>query len=212
MSLSVIGSGFGRTGTTSLKLALEELGFSPCHHMSEVTHDTGQAAMWREIAAGHAPDWDKVFEGYAACVDWPAAKFWRELAEHYPGAKFIHSVRPADAWFDSVHATIYPRMHWWRDAPSGPMRDAMQAAWELIAERTFDGRLDDRDHAVAVFRAHTEEVRRTIAPERLLVYEVGVGWEPLCAFLDVPVPSTPYPRSNTTAEFQARVAAREAEG
>jgi len=210
MSLKVVGSGFGRTGTLSLKLALEELGFGPCHHMSELSQNPDQLPYWRQAAVGHLPDWNEVFAGYASCVDWPAARFWREIADHYPDAKVLHSVRPAETWFGSVQATIYPRMCGWPDAPAGRRRDNMEMARRLIVEQTFGGRLDDRDHALAVFRAHTDEVRRTIAPQRLLVFDVAEGWEPLCRFLDVPVPATDFPRSNTTAEYQARMAAMKA--
>jgi Sulfotransferase domain len=207
MSLKVVGSGFGRTGTHSLKLALEELGFGPCHHMIEVIENPDQLPFWRQAAAGHLPDWDEVFAGYASCVDWPAARFWREIAAHYPGAKVLHSIRPQDKWFESIHATIYPGLSGWPDAPAGRRRDHMEMAWRIIADQTFGRRLDDRDHALSVYREHTEEVRRTIAPDRLLVFDVAEGWEPLCRFLGVPVPASDFPRSNTTAEFQARMAA-----
>jgi Sulfotransferase domain len=93
MALRVIGAGFGRTGTHSLKLALEQLGFAPCHHMYEVRAHPEQLAFWQAAARGELPDWDEVFAGFAAQVDWPGARFWRELAEHFPHAKVILSVR-----------------------------------------------------------------------------------------------------------------------
>ncbi|MBU2533671.1 MAG: sulfotransferase family protein [Alphaproteobacteria bacterium] len=205
MGLKVIGSGFGRTGTNSLKLALEQLGFGPCHHMFEVAGNPGQLPFWQAAARGEIPNWDEVFADYNSSVDWPSAKFWRELADHYPEAKIVHSVRPSDKWFESVHNTIYPSMMARNERPS-PARERGEMAYELIIQQTFDGRMDDRDHAIAVYEAHTREVLDTIPPERLLVYNVGEGWEPLCRFLGVPVPKTPYPHTNTTSMFQERLA------
>ncbi len=204
MTLKVVGAGFGRTGTYSLKLALEQLGLGPCHHMFEVRENPDQLSYWQAAARGETPDWDAVFAGYAACVDWPAARFWREIAAHYGDAKVVLSVRPAEAWIESIHATIYPVMRDWAKLEPGPVRDTRAMANEIIVEQTFGGRLDDRDHAMAVFRAHTQEVQRAIAPERLLTYEAAQGWRPLCRFLGVPVPDAPFPRRNTTEEFKKR--------
>jgi hypothetical protein len=208
MALRVIGAGFGRTGTNSLKLALERLGFAPCHHMFEVRENPEQFAFWDAAARGELPDWDEVFAGYAAQVDWPGARFWRELAAHFPDAKVILSVRPADEWFDSFRATIGPflREPSVHDDPGRRTRAAM--AHELIGRQIFDGRLDDRAHATRVFREHIAEVQRTIAPERLLTHQVSEGWQPLCRFLGVPVPDTPFPHTNSTEAFRARFAAR----
>jgi len=205
MPLEVIGSGFGRTGTNSLKLALEQLGFGPCHHMFEVANDAEQLPYWQAAARGEPLDWDEVFTNYHSSVDWPSAKFWRELAEHFPQAKVVHSVRPPEKWFESVHNTIYPSMQSWRSRPEGARLDRGRMAYELIAEQTFYGRLEDREYALEVFNAHTAEVTRTIAPDRLLVFDVAEGWGPLCRHLDVPAPDTPFPRVNSTAEFTARV-------
>jgi hypothetical protein len=198
MALEIVGAALGRTGTNSLKLALEQLGFGPCHHMFEVRDHPEQLPYWQAAARGELPDWDEVFANYRACVDWPSARFWREIAAHYPDAKVLLTRRDPDKWFDSVHATIYPVVESWRTCEPGRFRDTMEMAWQIVVEQTFGGRLDDRDHAIAVFRAYEEEVRRTIAPERLLAYEVSQGWAPLCAFLEVPVPDTPFPRTITS--------------
>ena len=209
MVLQVIGAGFGRTGTNSLKLALEQLGFAPCHHMFEVRDNPEQFPFWEAAARGELPDWDQVFANYAAQVDWPGARFWRELAEHFPAAKVILSVRPAEAWFDSFQATIAPFLR----APSvheDPERQARaRMVHELIGRQIFGGRVDDRAHAISVFRDHNAEVQRTIAPERLLTYQVSEGWQPLCKFLGVPVPDTPFPHTNSTEAFRARFSAGE---
>ena len=204
MALEIVGAALGRTGTNSLKLALEHLDFGPCHHMFEVRDHPEQLPYWQAAARGELPDWDEVFANYRACVDWPSARFWREIAAHYPDAKVLLTRRDPDQWFDSVHATIYPVIMSGEEREPGRFRDTMEMAAEIIIKQTFGGRLDDRDHAIAVFRAYEEEVRRTIAPERLLAYDVSQGWEPLCAFLEVPVPDTPFPRTNTSKEFREK--------
>ena len=208
MALKVVGTGFGRTGTNSLKLALEQLGFGPCYHMFELRDHPERLPYWQAAARGEMPDWDKVFEGYAACVDWPAARFWREIAAHYPDAKVLHSVRPPESWIKSVHETIWPSLRDRNLQAPGPRRERQNMTWEIVVEQTFDGRLGDVEHAMAVFRTHTEEVKREIPADRLLVYDVAEGWAPLCRFLGVAVPDTPFPFTNSTTEFQNRVRSR----
>jgi len=203
MALKVIGAGFGRTGTLSLKLALEQLGFGPCYHMMEVFKNPEAPSWWIDAADGH-PNWPKIFDGYSATVDWPNATFYRELASYYPDAKVILTERDAEAWFNSTQATIFER-----DFTAGDtVFDTM--ATKVIG-RLFDNRMHDRDHVTSVFKAHNARVREVIAPERLLVYEVAQGWEPLCAFLGVSVPDTPMPKVNSTEDFRAMVAARSAD-
>lgn len=205
MTLEVIGSGFGRTGTKSLKLALEALGFGPCHHMAEVRNNRTQIDLWLQAARGETVDWDRVFAGYRACVDWPAARFWRELCSRYPAARVIHTVRDVDQWVESMHQTIYPRLRDSKHLDTPEERDRLVMSYELIMKQTFQDRLGDREYAADVFRAHTREVCDAIPAERLLVYDVRQGWEPLCEFLGVPVPQTPFPRVNSTAEYQGKV-------
>ena len=207
MPLKVMGAGLGRTGTLSLKIALEQLGFGRCHHMREVRETPGQLAYWQAAASGHLPDWGAVFEAFGCTVDWPSARYWREIAARYPEAKVVLSVRPEQSWLRSMQATIAPLLRSYRTLPPGIFRDTMEMAQAIIAAQTFGGRLDDPEHMLAIYRAHNEEVRRTIAPDRLLVFDVAEGWAPLCAFLEVPVPDTPFPRANSTQEFQERVAA-----
>jgi hypothetical protein len=200
MALKVVGSGLGRTGTKSLQSALNILGIGPCHHMVEVFAHPQSAHLWIEAAAG-CPDWDAIFAGYNSTVDYPGAHYWRQLAAYYPQAKVLHSVRDPDSWFESTQATIF--------APNGPMSRPGPMT-EFFASFTADFRDNLHDRAVMTdyFRRHTDEVKRTIPPERLLVYEVGQGWEPLCRFLQVPVPATPYPRENSRDAFIARVEGR----
>lgn len=208
MALSVIGAGFGRTGTLSLKGALEQIGFGPCYHMLEVMKIKSASGDWYQAACGDDMDWDAVFEGYNATVDWPSCTFYRELADTYPEAKVILTVRDPKRWYESAINTIFTSMQ--LDMPGAPpsIQAQMKMARKLIAENTFGGDLGDEGNAIAVFNAHIEDVKSTIPAERLLVYEVAEGWEPLCAFLDVPVPDTPFPKVNTTEDFRAMIAAR----
>lgn len=202
MTLQVIGPGFGRTGTFSLKSALEQLGFGPCHHMDEVFSHPEQVPHWEAIAAGRTVDWNRVFEGYRAQVDWPGAHVWRQLVDAFPEAKVLLSVRPEESWWKSYSQTIAKFFSSSKDLPLPPHIAAMaEAARELIVRQTFDGRDGDKEHALAAFRKRIADVRAAVPSERLLVFDVAQGWEPLCAFLGVPVPDTPFPRTNSTAEF-----------
>lgn len=210
MALSIVGAGFGRTGTNSLRLALEQLGFGPCHHMFEVRDNPDQLPGWEAASRGEAVDWDVIFQGYRAQVDWPGAAYWRQLSNHYPDAKVILSLRDPDAWFDSVQATIGPVMTTMRGHhDSAHMNAIAEMCHRFIVEDIFDGRLEDRDHAISVFNAHAAEVQASIPAERLLVYETGTGWGPLCEFLGTPVPDEPYPSTNSTKQFlEGRAAGR----
>lgn len=201
MALNIIGSGLGRTGTKSLQTALNMLGLGPCHHMVEVFAHPESVPLW--IAAGEGrPDWEAIFDGYNAMVDYPGAAYWRELAAYYPDAKVLHTTRDPDQWFTSTQATIFrPGSHIEQDGPMKPFFESFT--------RAFGEHIHDRDWMTDYFRRHDEAVRREIPAERLLVYQAGQGWAPLCAFLGVPVPAEPYPSENNTAEFQARVAARD---
>jgi hypothetical protein len=201
MSLAIIGSGFGRTGTASLKRALEILGFGPCHHMEEVLAHPEQVPYWQAAIAGEPVEWDKVFSGYRSQVDWPGAHVWRRLAFAYPEAKVIHSVRPEDAWWTSFSATIGKVISMHEDLPVPPHVKAMGAAMKTAIEQTFGCPLTDRAGALAAFRRRTEEVRAAIPRERLLVFDVSQGWQPLCTFLGVSVPDRAFPHMNSTQEF-----------
>lgn len=205
MPLSIIGAGFGRTGTMSLKLALDQLGFGPCYHMIEVFKNPKAPDYWEAAADGKPVDWEEVFAGYGSTVDWPGATFYKQLADAYPDAKVILTVRDAEAWFASTQATIFS-LH---------IRDDTEDPWQRMVLKVigdlFDRQMTDKAKLIAVYKQHNEDVRRTIAPERLLVYDVAQGWEPLCRFLGVEVPSEPMPKVNSTDEFRRNLAAKLAE-
>lgn len=214
--MEVIGVGFGRTGTLSLKIALERLGFSPCYHMSEIQRQPWRIRDWLAVARGEDQDWDRVFTGYQSTVDWPAATFWRELVDAYPEAPVILTVRDPDAWYASAEQTVYQQavrlQTLGQEGPRGSslmeatlshaqLTEFHQMIQETIWQPVFDGRFTDRDYALTVYHRHIRDVRNHIAAGRLLVYDVRDGWAPLCAFLGVPIPETPFPRANDRAAF-----------
>lgn len=215
--MRVVGAGFGRTGTLSLKTALERLGFGPCHHMLEVLERPAQIRRWLAVeedrAQGRPVDWDDLLKGYDSCVDWPSAAYWRELAGHYPEAKVVLTVRDPERWLASVNATIFrrhlrgetfpDRAMSWVSSLLGTDFAAFARMTDLTVERrVFGGRMDSAEHLLETFRAHVEEVTAEIPPHRLLRFEVRQGWEPLCGFLGVPVPAEPFPKVNDTAAFE----------
>lgn len=206
MTLQVIGVGVGRTGTYSLKLAINELGLGPCHHMEEVLHNMPvQVPLWVAAVNGQ-PDWPAIYSGYDSAVDWPTAGFFRELNAAYPSAKFVLTHRNPDNWAASFSETIYKLLAGKAEAPE-EMRAWLDMAEAVIAKTGFPGGLDVAD-LKAAFIAHNEAVQAEIPADRLLVYQVKEGWEPLCRFLDKPLPDGPFPRSNDRSEFWDRVSGK----
>jgi hypothetical protein len=207
MTIKVIGAGFGRTGTLSLKAALEKLGFDKCYHMLEVGQNEGHVDAWRALARGETVDWDVLFEGYQASVDWPSCNYWEAQLAHFPEAKVILSQRDPQRWYDSVMNTIYPSSLAARAADDPAIRAHMEMAFEVIWDGVFDGRMDDKEHVIDVYLAHNQRVIDSVPADRLLVFEAGNGWGPLCEFVGCPIPDDAYPNTNSTAEFQERVRA-----
>src|SRR5579871_1706046 len=200
MTLKVVGTGLGRTGTKSMQTALGMLGVGPCHHMVEVFKNPASMQLWVDAAEGR-PNWEAIFDGYQSVVDYPGAAHWRALVDYYPDAKVLHTVRDPDQWFDSTQATIFaPR------SPAVEMQGPPAAFFNSIMGPMRE-HIADRAFMTDYFRRHTEEVKAKVAPERLLIYEVGEGWDRRCAFLGVPVPAEPYPSENSRAEFIGRVQA-----
>jgi hypothetical protein len=199
MSLKVIGVGVGRTGTYSLKLAITQLGFGPCHHMEEVAKNLPvQLPLWQAALRGQT-DWAAIYDGFESAVDWPTARFFRELNAAYPEAKFILGHRDARTWAESFGATIYKLISEADQAPEH-LREWLAMVSEVIRQTGIPmGR--DLDGLEAAFTAHISAVKAEIPAERLLVYEVKEGWEPLCSFLGVAEPDGPFPRTNNRSEF-----------
>jgi len=215
--VKVIGAGFGRTGTSSLKAALETLGFGSAYHMTEVFTHPEHVGFWEAARRGERVDWEGFFSGYGVAVDWPACAFYAELMEAFPEAAVILTVRDPERWYDSTLSTIYGIRK--VSAGPAPVRQAFafaglfapgvtgiaRLADEIVWRDTFDGRFEDRRHAIETFGRHNEEVRRQVPPERLLVYDVKEGWGPLCDFLGVETPDRPFPHLNDTREMRRRL-------
>ena len=202
MGLQVVGAGLGRTGTMSLKLALEQLLGGRCYHMFETHERPEDGDVWLAAGRGEMPDWNEFFADYVATVDWPSCDFWREQSDANPDALVLLSVREsADAWWTSANATIFQSLQR-TPGPGDP------PFWQAEFFRDRIPTFRDEDAAKAYYEAHNANVRATARPDRLLEYVAGSGWDPLCSALGLPVPDVPYPHTNTTDEFRERMAGR----
>jgi len=215
MAIKVIGAGVGRTGTESLKKALEQLGFGKCYHMFELMKDGSRLTHWLDLMDGKKPDYEALFRDYQSCVDFPAAIYYREFMQQYPDAKVILTVRDADKWFDSASKTIFKpippvvmlpiRFAGLFSSKARSFPKGYEYAKEIVHRRFFKNRITDREFCKKIFNEWNEEVKRTVSPDKLLVFEVKHGWAPLCKFLNVPVPDSPFPKSNDSNNFQKNV-------
>lgn len=201
MALEIISPGFGRTGTSSLKTALEHLGLGPAHHMFEVRDNPSQVPYWQALARGEQPGWDNVFRGYKSQVDWPGARYWRELAAHYPEAKVILTVRDPDEWHMSVEATILKLLAARGHIDDPHLSGLVDMAYETVDIAEFGGRLADRDYAISVFNQRIADVQAAFPSSRLLTFDVREGWEPLCKFLGCDIPAISFPHLNSSKQF-----------
>ena len=201
MSLAIIGAGFGRTGTMSLKFALEQLGFGPCYHMIEYMARPEHGPLWQAAINGEGEFFDRIYSEFPATVDWPSVTYWRELVARYPAAKVILTARDADAWWKSFSNTIYLGLQA-RQAGEISSADHEALAMHVVITETFGDDLS-RENVLRVYDKHNATVREMVPAQRLLEYDVSEGWEPLCRFLGVDIPDTPFPRTNSTEEFRA---------
>ena len=201
MALEIIGARFGRTGTMSLKHALQQLGY-PCYHMVECfPKGPPHWKLWEAVGRSQ-PDWDALFEGFTATVDFPACTSYKALADHYPDAKVVLTVRDPEKWFVSTQNTIFGE-EWIKFLPTSEAGAYMKAT----IDDYFDGRMHDREHLIRRFNEHVADVRANIPAERLLVFEVADGWQPLCEFLGLPVPENAFPNVNDTEAVQGLIKA-----
>jgi len=212
--MKVIGAGLPRTGTLSQKVALEMLGFGPCYHMVNVLTDLPLAERWAE-ALDEPADWDTIFGEHESTVDWPGSFFTRELAEAYPEAKVVLSIRDPEAWEKSMLDTIWDVLYGHSlmahiskareqiDPDWRAYMDLMRRMW--AAQGVFSGaELQPGQLAEAISR-YQEQVQRNIPEDQLLVWNVQDGWEPLCRFLEVDVPQAQFPRLNDSKMFVDRI-------
>jgi hypothetical protein len=204
MSLRVVGAGCGRTGTASLKLALERLLGAPCYHMIDVFQHPEHVPLWHGAMLGEEPDWNALFSGYVAAVDWPASACWPELMHAFPDALVLLSVRDSQAWWASASETIFVGLDSNPIAPPG----WIEMVRAMIQSR-FGADITDRDVCIAAFNAHNAQVRATVPPYRLLVWQAGDGWAPICNALGLDIPYEPFPCTNTREDWRAHRIARE---
>jgi len=203
MQLKVVGAGLGRTGTASLKNALEQLTGGACYHMAEVQPES--VPVWHAATRDEPVDWEALTSGYSATVDWPAAAFWPELAAANPSAIVLLSTRATpEQWWASMERTIVPVLNA-EVPPDDGTRKAHRAMVREVFARRFTPDWRDPEAAMAAYTRHNERVRSEASAERLVEWQPGDGWEPICAALRVAVPSDPFPHENSTAEFRARM-------
>jgi Sulfotransferase domain len=211
----LIGAGLPRTGTLSQKVALEMLGLSPCYHMVNVLGNLDETPVWRRALEGEQP-WDQIFDGFEATVDWPGSYFYKELTEAYPDAKVLLSVRDPEGWVRSMRETIWGLFYddvLIRDLSTARCR--VDPKWRAYIDLMIEmwqrsGLIDDAENTtsesmMAALERFDEEVKATVPSDRLLVWSVGDGWEPLCEFLELPVPDTPFPHLNDSKVFSDRI-------
>ena len=199
MTLRVVGAGLGRTGTHSLKLALEQLLGGPCRHMIEVLgNPEGQVPGWTDAIEGRPVDWDALLDGYRSIVDWPGGSFWRELLAANPDALVLLSVRDPDDWYRSASNTIFLAIN-----HLSVETDAWMSEVRKMMRDRFSDDFDNKDAMIDAFNRHNAAVRKEAPPAQLLEWTPTDGWEPICERLGVPVPSEPFPVTNTTDEFRA---------
>jgi len=205
VALQVVGAWLGRTGTNSLKLALEQLLDGPCYHMFELLAHQERLPDWERAVAGGEMDWDELFGGYRATVDWPGCAFWPELRSANPDALVLLSLRESpQAWWESMERTIIPIL-------SGPPvpGDPDGGRGQAMIREMFRTRLTpdwaDRDSAIAAYERHADAVRSQVPAAQLVEWRTGEGWEPICAKLGLPVPPTPFPHENSSGDFADNV-------
>lgn len=202
--LRVVGAGLGRTGTNSLKVALEYLLGGPCYHMFELLEHREQLPGWLAAVQGEGVDWRKLLDGYLATVDWPACAYWRQFAAAYPDAVVLLSSRDAASWWESMNATIIPVLDW--EGPDGdPDFERGQRMIKDLISSTLTPDWRDRDALIEAFERHNANVRAEIAPGRLVEWQPGEGWEPICAGLGIVVPDAPFPHENASGDFTANL-------
>lgn len=193
MNLRIIGAGLGRTGTTSLKSALEFLLNAPCYHMATLFQRPEDVAFWLAAARGNQPDWSELLTGFSAITDWPGAAFYQDMMHAFPEAKVLLSHREPTAWLKSCRSTIFPKIM----ETKGEWGDMIRA----VIHGSFCVDMDNDRACLDAYARHAEQVRQTVPAERLIQWTPDDGWAPICSALDLPVPDQPFPHLNTTETF-----------
>ena len=204
MGLEVLGAGFGRTGTHSLQLALNTLGFGPCYHMFKVAKNPGHNEIWLEAMAGKTVDWKELFKAYHSAVDWPAANFVPQLLDVFPDVKIILTIRDPEDWYQSISKTVFPALEIEEKLQSILKSSQQNMVSQLILNSVFSGKYKDKEYVLEVYNEHLKKVEEWVPAGSLLKYKITEGWQPLCGFLGTPVPDQPFPSSNDRQSFQSR--------
>ncbi|MGB0522590.1 MAG: sulfotransferase family protein [Flammeovirgaceae bacterium] len=217
MPVKVIGAGLGRTGTMSLKLALEYLGYGPCFHMVELLQEPQRLSYLKTLHKTGKTNWSEFFSGFNSTVDYPTCLYYDQLLQENPAAKVILTERDPEKWYESVYQTIY------RGKPKG-FKDITRLVKNLIFSKDmrkvapvfmhndtliwngqFKGKFEDKQAAIEIYLQHNEQVKKTVPAEQLLVFQVTEGWQPLCTFLGEPTPDIPFPRSHQRETFNKKM-------
>lgn len=198
--MRVVGAGLGRTGTNSLKVALEHLLGKPCYHMFEVLNRPDDVARWQAAIDGAPPDWGEFFDGWGAVVDWPASAFYDQLAEAFPESLVLLSTRSTESWFRSADTTIFAAQRERLDSTNATSRMVRS-----LMEKTFVPATSDKATMTAAFEQHNDRVRASIPADRLLEWQPGDGWAPICDRLGLAIPDEPFPHVNSSDDFQRRL-------
>ena len=212
MALKVIGAGFGRTGTKSLQCALEKLGFANCYHMEALFRNPSDVTHWENAYLEKETDWNSLFENYQSAVDFPSSMYYKELADFYPDSKIILTIRDPEKWYKSAYSTIFS----FDPGPKIKLKMLFSMLFSSKARnlfkviklndkslwgKYFEGKFEDKNYTIQKFKDHIEEVKNSIPKERLLIFQPSDGWNPLCKFLEVEIPSDPFPNSNKRENF-----------
>lgn len=211
-TMKIIGAGYGRTGTKSLQIALEKLGYGNCYHMEKLLRNPADVILWRNAYEEKEVDWNALFQKYQAIVDFPGSIYYKELVDFYPESKVILTVRDPEKWYDSVDATIFSfdpgpllKLKMLLKMPfSATARNLFQVIQlndKIIWKKYFQGKFQDRGYVIKKYQQHIEEVKQVIPADRLLIYEVKEGWQPLCEFLNKEIPKEAFPNSNKQEDF-----------
>jgi len=201
--LNVIGAGFGRTGTHSLAQALEILGYGSCYTIHDMDKNPAHRNLWRDALDGRAIDWNTLYQKYRSAVEWPTVAFLPDLFRHYPKARIILTLRDPASWYASAAATIFPGLEATAHHPDPERRAKSSLKRRLILEHVFEGKYWDKAHTIQIYEKHVRDVVELVPAGRLLQYRVTEGWEPLCHFLEVPVPDAPFPHRNERTDFRS---------
>jgi hypothetical protein len=199
--LQIIGAGFGRTGTNSLKIALEILGFEPCYHMFEVTRNPNHVEFWNSVADKEPVSWRDFFRPYQAAVDWPVSAYWFELFQEISFPKVIITIRDPEEWYESAKSTIFLGMENWDKSDNPETRNRMKMAKNIILDGVFSSQYKKKDHCIKVYENHLSRVRSVVPDGKLLEFDLSKGWVPLCDFLSIGKPEVTFPHTNTRESF-----------